>query len=168
MNFIKTFLIMAVLIISTSCAMFNKRDYTYTTAQGYEIQISNKNISLFVRSVQATSSVYQTVQRSFVLTISKAELAGDTERADLIYNQFKPLDDAIRASFKGLAMSTSTTLTIAAEMEKKQLSVPKALINHAGDILILVGQLVPLAEEYGIELPPSFDKVLAMLGVLSR
>lgn len=165
---IKTFLIMALIIVLTSgCAMFNKKDFNYTTRDGVTVKISNDDLRVFMRSVQAVSSGYQTVQKKFLLDIDKAELRGDTERADGLYNKFKPIDDMIMAGFEGLAASTSTTLTIAEELKKKQISVPKVLINHAGDILLLMGRLIPLAEEFGIDLPPAFDVVLEALGVLS-
>lgn len=159
-------LIVLSISISPACGTFNKKPFIYETSQGQQLNVTNKNISMFLRGVQVSSSLYETAQHVFVMEIGKAERAGDTERADLIYNRIKPIDDAVRASFKGLAASTSTTLLIAQESGGKH--VPKALLDHAGDITILLGRLLPLAEEFGIDLPPAFDDVLNIMEVLAR
>lgn len=155
-----------ITFIVMGCGLIHEKPFTYTTQSGQELLVTNKNIKSFLRGIQVASSTYQSIQRGFVIAIAQARDAGDEQRVDLIYNRFKPIDDAIKASFTGLAASTSTALILAEDSGDQ--SVPAILISHAGDITLLLGRLLPLAGEFGIGLPPGFDDVLGIMEVLAR
>ena len=159
-------MLMCITLAVGGCGLIHEKPFTYTTHSGQELLVTNKNIKSFLRGVQVANSMYQSVQRGFVVAMAEANDAGNQQRVDLIYNRFKPIDDAVRASFKGLAASTSTALVIAEDSGDQ--GVPAILISHAGDITLLLTRLLPIAGEFGITLPPGFDDVLGIMEVLAR
>lgn len=166
----QTALVLAVALMSMSAQGMTCKHPTieYRTHSGQVVEISNQNLQVFLRGVQIASRSYTGTERALAVVILNHRDAGDMEAATVLYNRVKPIDTAIVDGFTALSHSIDITVKVNDSVNAKDMSVPQALIDHAGDILAQMQRILKIAEDNGIDLPPGFTDSLNMMELLTR